>query len=114
MQSLLTFEENLKYKGNIPLVAYIEFETTAPTDECLDPENRKMFAVSYVKIFAFHPDLDINHVIIERSFGHFCKKLTSLNYLTCEQLDFKDNKTKIIRDCALAIAGLIKNLIKRF
>ena len=45
------------------MVAYIEFETTAPTDECLDPKNRKMFAVSYVKIFAFHPDLDINHVI---------------------------------------------------
>ena len=33
MQGLLTFEENLKYEGNIPLVAYIEFETTAPTDK---------------------------------------------------------------------------------
>ena len=27
-----------------------------------------MFAVSYVIIFAFHPNLDINRVIIERSF----------------------------------------------
>ena len=25
-------EENLKYKGDIPLVGYIDFETTAPTD----------------------------------------------------------------------------------
>ena len=55
-QNLLTFEENLKYNGDIPLVAYIDFETTAPTDECLKPENRKMFAVSYVIVFAFHPD----------------------------------------------------------
>lgn len=93
MQGLLTFLENLKYKEDIPLVAYIDFETTAPTDECLDPENIKMFAVSYVIIFAFYPDLDIDHVIIEHSFGHSHKKLSSLNYLMREQRDFKNNKT---------------------
>ena len=75
-QNLLTFKENLEYKGDIPLVTYIDFETTVPTDECLDPENRKMFAVSYVISFAFHPELDIDRVIIES------KRLTSLNYLT--------------------------------
>ena len=88
------------------MVAFIDFETTAPNDECLDPENRKMFAVSYVIIFAFHPDLDINSVVIERSFGHSREKLTSLNYLTLEQLDFKDNKTLLqLRDCAFAVAA---------
>ena len=46
MQSLLAFEENLNYKGNILLVAYIDFETKAPTDDCLDPEKRKMFTIS--------------------------------------------------------------------
>lgn len=66
----MTFEENLKYKGDIPLAAYIDFETRAPTDECLDPENRKMFAVYYVIIFAFHSELDIDRVIMERSFDH--------------------------------------------
>ena len=45
-QSLLTVEKNLKYKGDIPLVAYINFETTSQTDECLDTENMKIFAVS--------------------------------------------------------------------
>ena len=67
----------MKYKGDIPLVAYINFETTVPTNECLDPENRKTFAVLYVIISAFHPKLDIDRVIIERSFGHSRKKLTS-------------------------------------
>ena len=52
-----------------------------------------MFAISYVTIFALHPELDIDCVIIEGSFGHSRKKLTSLNYLTCKQLYFKDNKT---------------------
>ena len=64
-----------------------------------------MFAVSYVIILAFHPDLDISHVNIERSFGHSLKKLTSLNYLTHEQLNFKDNKTLLqLRDRAHAVA----------
>ena len=49
------FKENLKYKTDIPLTAFIDFETTAPTDDCLDPENRRMFTVSYVIIFAFRP-----------------------------------------------------------
>ena len=33
--------ENLKYKGDIPLVVYINFETTTPTHNCLDPEVEK-------------------------------------------------------------------------
>ena len=60
-----------------------------------------MFAVPYVVVLAFHPDLDIDHVIIERSFGHSREKLTSLNYLKHKQLNFKDNKTLLqLRDCA--------------
>ena len=87
------------------MLPYIDFEITAPSDKCLDPENRKMFAISCVITFAFHPDLDIDCAIIERSFGHSQEKLTILNYLTREQLSFKDNKTLLqLRDCALAVA----------
>ena len=83
-QSLITFEENLKYKCDIPLTAYIDFEITAPTDDCLDPENAKTFAASYVIISTFHPELEIDKVIIESSFGHSEYTLTSLNYPTID------------------------------
>ena len=110
-----TFEENVKYKGHILLVAYIDFETKAPTNECLDPESRKMLAVSYVIIFAFHPDMDIDCVVIESSLSHSREKLTSLNYLTREQLDFKDNKTVLqLRDCTLTVADKKNNKIAIF
>ena len=100
----MTFEENLKYNGNIPLVAYIDFETTAPTDQSLDPKNRKMIAVSYVTIFTFHPDLHIDRVIIERSFGHSLERLADLSYLIREQHKFKDEKTMMqLKDCTLAV-----------
>ena len=39
VQNLVTFEDNLKYKGDLKLTAYIDFETTAPTNACLDPEH---------------------------------------------------------------------------
>ena len=52
-----------------------------------------MFAVSYVIVFTFHPELVIGKVIIESSVGHSEYNLTSLNYLTVDQLNFKNNKT---------------------
>ena len=38
---------------NLPFAIYFDFEMTAPTDNCLDPEQKKMFLVSYVMIHAF-------------------------------------------------------------
>lgn len=36
MKNLVSFEDNLEYKGGMPLVLYIGFETTVPTDSFLD------------------------------------------------------------------------------
>ena len=110
-RSLLTFEENLKYKCDVPMTAYIDFKTTAPTAECLDPENRKTFAVSYVIIFAVHPELQLDRIIIERSFGHSQARLYSLDYLTEEHLKFKNlTMLKQLRDCALSVAAKNKKI----
>ena len=88
------------------MVAYIDFETTAPTDNSLDPENKKVYAVLYVIIFAFHPKLKFNRVIIERSFRHSMVELRSLNYLTREQLTCKDDRTLLrLRDCTMNVAA---------
>ena len=106
IQSLLTSKENLKFKREIPLMAYIDFETSAPTDDCLDPETKKMNAVSYVIIFAFHPDLEMKRIITERGFGHSIEKLTTIDYLTAEQLKYKDTTTLTqLRDCAISVAN---------
>ena len=103
-RNLLTFEENIKFKRDVPLTTYIDFETTAPTDCCLDPESNKMNVISYVIIVAFHPKLQLPRIIIERSFGHSLEKLCQIDYLTSEQLRYKDIITlKQLRDCALAV-----------
>ena len=102
----MAFQENLKFKRDIPLTAYIDFETTALTDDCLDPESKKMNAFSCVIILAFHPELDLKRVIIEKSFGHSLEKLTTIDYLTTEQLKYKDLTTlKQVRDCAISVVS---------
>lgn len=44
-QNLVTFEDTLKYKGDLLFVSYCDFETTAPTDYYLDPKNKVIFAI---------------------------------------------------------------------
>ena len=49
-QTLIRYQTNIHANGDIPFVIYFDFETTAPTDNCFDPEQKKMFVVSYVMI----------------------------------------------------------------
>ena len=37
-QSLISYEDNFKSKGDLPFTIYFDFETTAPTDNSFDPE----------------------------------------------------------------------------
>ena len=79
----------------MPFVLYFDFETTAPTDSCFDPEQKKMFVVSYILIVAFHPALKLNRIIIQRSYAHSLEQLTSLKYFSEDQMKFID--VQIIR-----------------
>ena len=86
-------------KGDLPFVLYFDFETTAPTDNCFDPEPKKMFVVSYVLIAAFHPALilnlnpfilNLNRIIIQRTYAHSLRQVTTLDYLSEDQMKFID------------------------
>ena len=37
-QNLISYQDDFHAKGDVPFVTYFDFETTAPTDNCLDPE----------------------------------------------------------------------------
>ena len=83
-QNLISYPDNFHAKSDIQFVIYFDFETTAPTDNCLDPEQKKMFIFSYVMIVAFHPELQLNCIIIQRSLAHSIEQITVLNYFTQE------------------------------
>ena len=84
----MSYQDNFHNKGDVPFVIFFDFETTAPTDNCLDPEQKTMFVISYVMIVAFHPVLKLDRIIIYRSFAHSLEQLTTLNYFSREQISF--------------------------
>ena len=100
-QSLVSYEDNFNSKGDLPFCVYFDFEKIAPADNCLDPEQKKMFVVSYMMIVAFYPTLKLERVIIYRSFAHTLDQLSNINYLTREQIGFIDNYlVHMLKDCA--------------
>ena len=91
-KNLITFKDYFKSKGAIPMAIYFDFKTTAPTDNSFDPEQKKMFVRSYVLIVAFHPHLKLRKIIVQRSYGPTLHKLTTLDYLTNDEMKFIDIK----------------------
>ena len=100
-QNLVSFEGNIGNKGDLPLIAYMDFERTTPAENFLTPEQNQMFVLSYTLIFAFHPKLNLNRVIVQRCFDRSLLKLTMVDYLTEDQLKFVDkNFRNQLKDCA--------------
>ena len=83
-QSLISFEDNFHAKDDLPFVIYFDFETTAPSDNCFDREQKTMFAVSM--IVAFHPELKLDKIIIQWNYVHAIEQLTSLEYFSQDQI----------------------------
>ena len=109
-QNLVSSEDNVGYRGDLLVVVCIDFETTAATDACFDPEQKQMFVVSYVIILAFHQKLNIDRVIFQHSLGHSLEKLTSLDYLKHDQMAFVN--ITLIKQLKDAATDVIKKNVK--
>ena len=101
----MSYQDNFHAKGDVPFVIYFDFETTTPNDNCLDPEQKKMFVVSYVMVVVSNPELNLDRIIIQRSFAHSIEQLTSLDYFTQEQITCIDQSLiKILKDMSFEVA----------
>ena len=101
----MTSGENIGNKGDLPLVAYMDFETNAPAENFLRPEQNTKFVVSYTLIFAFHPKLDLNRILVQISFGYPLLKLATVDYLTKDQLKFVDKDLiNQLKACAINVS----------
>ena len=47
-----------------------------------------MFVVSYVLIVAFHPVLNLDRIILQRSYSHSLEELITIKYLNDDQMKF--------------------------
>ena len=98
-QNLVSFQESIGNKGDLPLVAYMNSETIASAQNFLTSEQNKTL------IFAFHPKLNLNRVILQRSFGHSLLKLATVDYLTEDQIKFVGKGLiNRLKDCVINVS----------
>ena len=65
-----------------------------------------MFAVCYIIVFAFHPELKLERLITEQSYRHSLVKLLTVDYLRRDQMDITNSKIILqLRDAAIAVAN---------
>ena len=104
-QNLVTSEDNLGCKGDLPVVAYIDFETTAPTDSCFEPKQKKGVCCIVCYNIRLSSKIKMNRIIIQCSFWYSLEQLTTINYLTNSQIPFVNiNSVKQLKDCALEVS----------
>ena len=101
-ETFVSFQDNIDNKGDLPLAAFMDFETTAPAEHFLTPKQNEMLVVSFILIFAFHLKLNLNRVVVQRSFGYSLLKLAMVDYITEGQLKFVDKDLiNWLKDCAI-------------
>ena len=104
LRNVATFEDNIKYQGDVPFCVYADFETVAPSGDFLNPENKQMFAVSYSLVFAWHPKLKLPRHFVVRGYNHSLEQLSDMSYLKSEQLALRNQTTTAqLRDAIVKV-----------
>ena len=84
--------------GYLPFNVYFDFETTTGDSVLHYP---KMFGISSCQIYAFHPDLKSDKIVIFRSFQQNAEEIYSLNHFSQEHIKYSDAVTfKQLKDAA--------------
>ena len=68
-QNILSFEDNVKFMGEVPFAVYFDFETTSGKKTFIFDEDCMLYPVSYFFVLAFHPDLNLEKIFVVRSFN---------------------------------------------
>ena len=111
---IIDYQDNFKYQGDVPFSVYFDFETTTSDSVFHDS---KMYFVSNCQIYAFHPALNLDKLVIYRSFQQILKEIYDLGHFKSEHAPFFDNVTlKLLKDVASAVLSRQKStsLAERF
>ena len=92
--------------GDVPFNVYFDFETTTGDNIFRDP---KMFVMNYCQIYAFHPSLNLDKVIIFRSFQQKADEIYSLDHFREEHIPLFDRVTfNQLKDAVTSVLALEK------
>ena len=109
---VISYQDNFKYMGDLPFTGYFDFERTTGDSILHDP---KMFGISYCQIYAFHPDLKFDKIVIFGSFQKNAREIYSLNRFSQEHIKHFDAVTfNQLKEAATNILVSQKSLFELF
>ena len=90
----------MKFMGDFPFSIYFDLGTTTGKKVYNFDEDATLYPVFYAFLIAFHPLLNIEKMLLVRSFNHTFEQLNVVNYLKDEIWPFLDPiMTRRFRDC---------------
>ena len=87
---ILDYQDNFKDQGDLPFSVYFDFETTTGNAVFFDP---KMYVVIYCQIYTLHQSLNLEKIVIYRSFQQTLSQIYDLSHLKNEHAAFFDAVT---------------------
>ena len=84
-KNLITFEDSFKSERHMPMAMYSDFETTAPTSNCFNPEQKKYLLCLMFWLLLFTRTWTLE-ITVSRSYGHSLEQLTTIDYLANDQM----------------------------
>ena len=83
---ILNYQDNFKYFGDQPFTVYFDFETrTGGSSVFFDPT---MYVISYCQTYSFHPSLNLDKIVIFRSYQQTAEQIYDLSHFQNEHAVF--------------------------
>lgn len=104
---ILDYQGNFKDQGNLPFVVYFDIETTTGNVVFLDP---KMYVVSYCQIYSFHPSINLDKIVIYKTFPQTSEQIYDLIHFRKEHAPFFNGVSfRQLKDAASAVLAREKS-----
>ena len=87
---IVNFQDNFKFLGDVPFTVYFDFETTTRNSSFSDP---KMYVISYCQICFFHPRLNLDKIVIFRSFQQTAEEIYDMSHFKREHVPYFNKTT---------------------
>ena len=89
--------------GDAPFTVYFDFETATGSSAFFFLDT-KLYVISYCQIYSFHPSLNLDKVVIFRSFQQAVEEIYHLNHFKQEHVPFFNKATFYqLKDAAFAV-----------
>ena len=88
---ILNYQDIFKYLGDLPFTVYFDFErTTGGNSVFIDSS---MHVISYCQIYSFHSPLNLDKIVIFRSYQQTAEQIYDLSHLKNEHASFLNKTT---------------------